>query len=234
MMLATFIKPRSTWISLPHESTVSEEDFLEECETEVPIPQESEKMKHSTAFTLFTVGFVLLVFGFGFGAFVARPRSSVPSELAWTECGSTATEARSRNCHYEPMLRSWIPDACYFSEPSEEYDPFGDRKWFSDAKLKEELDEAGLEMLRSGDMSMAYTKYFHNEHCLYTWRKLAIAFETRKPMIDSKTASLHHSTHCSKNIAKEMVAAETDTFNSSGYYTSSGMSFETCVPFYSR
>jgi hypothetical protein len=75
----------------------------------------------------------------------------------WVPCGSTATEARAAGCHYEPMQRSWIPDACYFEEPSSEYDPFNDRQWFSDRNRTIPADLVGL---RSGDSELAFTREF--------------------------------------------------------------------------
>jgi hypothetical protein len=124
------------------------------------------------------------------------------------------------------MLRSWIPDACYFTEPSHEYDPFGDREWFADANLTQPAD---LEKLRAGDDYVGYTRHFHMEHYLYAWRKLAIAVEQRKPFLDSKSYSLGHATHCAKQIAGELVAVAKKTWDPDGIQTEAPIMFQTCV-----
>lgn len=97
------------------------------------------------------------------------------------------------------MMRAWIPDACYFPELIEEYDPFHDRAWFIDPALS---IPANIQELIAGEGNHSvYTRHFHADHCLYSWRKLALAIAKKKPFIDSKSYSLSHSTHCSKGIA---------------------------------
>ncbi|KAL9112878.1 MAG: hypothetical protein Q9227_002955 [Pyrenula ochraceoflavens] len=147
----------------------------------------------------------------------------------WTSCGETAAEARAAGCHYEPMHRSWIPHACYFSEPSEDYDPYNDRDWFADENM---TIPANLDLLRSGDLEVAFTHYFHDEHCLYGWRKLAIAVERKMDMIDSKSYDLQHTSHCSKMIADMLVKSYDPKWDwyFDGVYTMSPLMFQTCIP----
>jgi hypothetical protein len=154
-------------------------------------------------------------------------RTNPGLKLSWADCGSTPDEARTRGCHYEPMQRSWIPDACYFSEPSAEYDPFSDRDWFLDYNMSQ---PANLERLRSGDEVLAYTKYFHDEHCLYSWRKLALAVKYKLPMVDSKTYNEHHTAHCTKRIARILVNSEKPTWDfNEGAVTESPLMFQSCI-----
>jgi hypothetical protein len=82
------------------------------------------------------------------------------------------------------MQHSWIPASCYFPEPGDEYDPFNDREWFVDKNLTQPLDEGQKAMLLRGDDLWVYTKYYHNEHCLYNWRKLAIAVSQRRQYVE--------------------------------------------------
>jgi hypothetical protein len=150
---------------------------------------------------------------------------------SWIDCGFTPEEARGNNCIYEPMQRSWIPKACHFEEPGDEYHPFDDRQWFYDTNRTQVLDQHDLEKLRKGENFTAYTHFFHHEHCLYAWRKLAIAVERKLPLIDSKTADAAHSHHCARKIAKELFEVGMDRFENDGlpHYTTSPLMFQTCV-----
>ncbi|KAH8805509.1 hypothetical protein F5884DRAFT_799572 [Xylogone sp. PMI_703] len=151
----------------------------------------------------------------------------------WAPCGDTPVEARLAGCHYEQMQRSWIPDACYFPEPASEYDPFTDRDWFLDINLTLPLLPADIEKLRLGDAITAYTKYFHDEHCLYAWRKLSLVVHKRLPFIDTKSWDLAHSTHCAKVISKKLVAAEQSSWDpKTAGHTESPLMFQGCVPLY--
>ena len=131
---------------------------------------------------------------------------------AWSECGSTVEEARKRGCHFEPMLTSWVPHACYIGELWDEYDPLGDRKWYLDEDLTRELEGKELEDAKSGVYTTLYTNgSFHDEHCLYAWRKLATVVDRRLPLIDEKSAQAHHSIHCAQSIAEFMRNSSSST-----------------------
>lgn len=125
------------------------------------------------------------------------------SEPTWIPCGTTAVEARANNCHFDRMMRAWIPDACWFPEPADEpiYDVYNDREWFLDHNLTQPADMK-IVMAGSEEYEVIYTKRVHKEHCLYTWRKLAISVAERKPFLDHRTHSLGHTTHCSTWLAK--------------------------------
>ena len=167
------------------------------------------------------------------GATIYHELDSGMSHVKFTNCGKSAEEARSNGCIYEPMQRSWIPPECYFSEPSDEYeDPFSNRQWFLDENFTQPATEDTLVRLRRGDNITAYTHYFHDEHCLYSWRKLALAVEYGKTVIESKTADLAHSAHCSKSLARKIVLAESGhSFPFEGFpaYSTSPVMFQTCV-----
>jgi hypothetical protein len=129
------------------------------------------------------------------------------------------------------MLASWIPDECYTPEPRDEYSPYDDRAWFWDYNMTKPMLGADLERKRRGDDITGYTKFFHDEHCLYAWRKLHLAVEHRRPLVDSKTMSLHHSTHCSKRIAKLIYNVGMWGYNETLDHTSrSPVMYQTCVP----
>ena len=146
----------------------------------------------------------------------------------FTDCGITPNQARFRGCIYEPMQRAWIPPECYFSEPTEEYNVFRDREWYEDTNLTIPADIEGLE---SGDVNLAYTRYWHDEHCTYVLRKLALAMSLRKRMINSVPASIRHVNHCAHTIAQRLVNSYNKSFLATDYsMTESYLLYETCVP----
>ena len=142
------------------------------------------------------------------------------------ECGTTISEARARNCHFEPMQRSWIPDACYFTEPAIEYDPFHDRIWYLDENFESEADP---DALAAGGIEVAFVANFHQEHCTYNWRKLAIAMDERRELIDSRVGSLNHATHCALGLAEQTKNMSACPATRAGALTKSNLNFLKCV-----
>jgi hypothetical protein len=152
------------------------------------------------------------------------------SEYRSPTCGTNSMEARKLGCQYEPMLRSWIPQDCYTPEPADEYRPFDDRAWYSDKALTKQMQGKDLDALRNGEDFIAYTKTFHDEHCLFAWRKLHLAVEKRLRLVDSKTMSLHHTTHCSQRVARLIYNVGNWGYNESLAHTSTApIMFQTCV-----
>lgn len=149
-------------------------------------------------------------------------------DYTYTDCGSTPDEARSKGCHYEPMQRAWIPPECWFSEPDEEYNVFRDRMWYQDTNLTIPADIDGME---SGDVRLAYTRYWHDEHCAYVLRKLALAVSLQKKMINFVPANIKHANHCSRTIAERIVNSYNASFlETDRSMTESNLIYERCVP----
>jgi hypothetical protein len=142
------------------------------------------------------------------------------------DCGSTLLEAKARNCHFEPMQRAWIPHACYFPEPGDEYDPFSDRVWFLDATFETQADP---EALKAGEVLEAYVADFHQEHCTYNWRKLATAVEKKAKLVDSRVGSVHHSTHCALGLAEQTRNISDCAASRGRTFTKSNLNFLRCV-----
>jgi hypothetical protein len=179
------------------------------------------------SFLKYIILFVLV--GTGVSVLAIHSFRSSENNFTWTDCGNTSADAISKNCYFEPMLAGWVPPECYFSKPNDEYDPFSTRRWFWDRNL---TNLADVESLKAGDYTEIFTRgHWHDEHCLYAWRKLAIAVDSRKPLIDSKSISLEHSTHCSKSISKRIVAADAGLKSRLGV-TSSPIQFMSCVPLF--
>ncbi|TGJ88280.1 hypothetical protein E0Z10_g437 [Xylaria hypoxylon] len=120
-------------------------------------------------------------------------------------CGHTPTEARNAGCLFEPMMSAWVPKLCSFQELIDDNaGTFENWLFFSDEDIQQPITGAELDGLRVGN----YTKVFsshgtgHDLHCLYAWRKLNLAVESGAKFIDTKSRSLHHSTHCAMHIAQ--------------------------------
>ena len=82
-----------------------------------------------------------------------------PHDFEWQACGNTSMEARVNNCHFDPMLISWVPEACYIADPSEEYD-VSEFNWFADAKRTQPVDPS---MIQTGDYSQVFTDGSHHD-----------------------------------------------------------------------
>jgi hypothetical protein len=130
------------------------------------------------------------------------------------------------------MQRSWIPKACYFPDPGDEYHPFDDRPWFYDVNFTRPFGQEGLAKMRNGDDFTAHSPYFfHHDHCLYVWQKLAFAVERKMPLIDSKTGDLGHAHHCAKRIAQDLHEISINEYEKDGilHFSNSPLMFQTCV-----
>lgn len=126
-------------------------------------------------------------------------------EKGLISCGHTPTEARNAGCVFEPMMSAWVPAQCSFPELIDDNaGTFENWSFFSDEAVKDPITGLELDGLRVGN----YTKVFsshgtaHDLHCLYAWRKLNLAIEIGAKLIDTKSRSLHHTTHCAKHIAQ--------------------------------
>jgi hypothetical protein len=111
------------------DKTISEQKLLADdsafSEDDIPETYSKPWLRSYTKIFAFTFGTLLIIMLLGKFTW---PLLHVNERTQWASCGNSSAEARENGCHYEPMQRSWIPDACYFSEPGEEYHPFEDSK----------------------------------------------------------------------------------------------------------
>ncbi|KAM3065805.1 hypothetical protein ACMFMG_009971 [Clarireedia jacksonii] len=199
-------------IKQDEDSLESQDPLLSEKFDEAKDKEPPQRMFRSTghllAFGVMTILFFTLFLLSVFAA--ARRTPQAVSKLEppdHTFCGHTPEDAIKNGCHFESMLSSWVPDACYFDGAEQGYDVFSDLPWFADPFLKQPLTDLEMMHVRAGNYSHVYTTWsYHDEHCLYTWRKLAMAMERRLPYIDTKTANEEHSLHCAmrtRNYVRE-------------------------------
>ncbi|KAB8349535.1 hypothetical protein FH972_023561 [Carpinus fangiana] len=114
------------------------------------------------------------------------------------DCGKSPSEAREKGCRIEPMIYGWVPSACFYPSLSADFDALSDRQWYADYNMTQLLTR---EQMWEAEIVHVYTHYYHAEHCLFLWRKLAWAVENRLPYVDNKTLDLHHTNHCSDMVS---------------------------------
>ncbi|KAJ8131455.1 hypothetical protein O1611_g2174 [Lasiodiplodia mahajangana] len=165
-----------------------------------------------------------------------KPVSKASEHELILSCGHTPTEARNAGCRFEPMMSAWVPEICSFPElVSDNAGTFENWLFFSDEDITQPITGAELDGVRVGN----YTKVFsshgtgHDLHCLYAWRKLNLAVEKGAKFIDSKSRSLHHTTHCAKHIAQllEEGAGFLPKDDGIRHVTAFPLLYLKCVPF---
>ncbi|KAI1739814.1 hypothetical protein F4680DRAFT_459080 [Xylaria scruposa] len=146
--------------------------------------------------TTIVLGAILLAI---YGAF-STPKTAAEIEAEkWNYCGRSSDVARAHGCKMEPMFYGWMPARCVFDELTQSLPVFEDRKYYSDRNMTHELLP---EQLWAGEYKIAYTSRYHDEHCLFQWRKLQYAVVNRMEFIDNKTMSMGHTTHCADQLSE--------------------------------
>jgi hypothetical protein len=147
---------------------------------------------------LFLTGFLLAAIIVSAGAciIVTSIKSAKSETIDTLTCGTTNEEALVRGCIMEPMVYGWMPEPCYFPELSSQYAPFEDRDWYTSREYLEEEKILPTDIW-AGKYKNIFTRQYHGEHCLFLWRKLAMAVERRSEWLDHKTLNVDHVNHCS-------------------------------------
>ncbi|KAI1815967.1 hypothetical protein GGS20DRAFT_275836 [Poronia punctata] len=131
---------------------------------------------------------------------VSTPKTTEEIEAEdWNYCGRSSEAARERGCVMEPMFYGWMPAKCVFRELTDSLPVFEDRTYYRDLNMTEKLRP---EQLWAGEYNIVYTPKYHDEHCLFQWRKLQYAMTNRMDFVDNKTMSMHHTTHCADQLSE--------------------------------
>lgn len=145
----------------------------------------------------------------------------------WVSCGHSPAEAVKNGCHFDPGLFSWVPDACYSKEPGFELSDF--QLYLDTARTV----PVSVDDIIDGNFTIVYADgSLHDQHCIYTWRKLSIALMQRLPLIDSKTANFWHSTHCAGEISAVIAESAQGISTYSKYYSAMALLYTDCVPLF--
>ncbi|KAH8898066.1 hypothetical protein GQ53DRAFT_636274 [Thozetella sp. PMI_491] len=146
----------------------------------------------TASFVIFTV---LLI-----GTHLSRPKTASETEAEnWNYCGRSSKVAIERGCVMEPSFYGWMPPQCVFAELTASVPIFEDRQYYSDINMTKKLS---VDQLYRGEYNTIYTARYHDEHCLFQWRKLQYAIANRVEFIDNKTLSFGHSKHCADQLAE--------------------------------
>lgn len=124
-------------------------------------------------------------------------------------CGSSAEEALSRGCKFDPFALAWLPETCRDDALIEEFTALGrtnNHSWefytWPKATQKLSLDEVAMaaDVVGTSNRSAVTTTVdWHHTHCLYLWRKLYRTRYTGLTM-EERYDSEHHQKHCVESI----------------------------------
>lgn len=116
-------------------------------------------------------------------------------------CGSSAEEAKSRNCVFDLVSHSWLPHDCLSTEDLEDADiMYANSTWHWGL---DDMKEVSLEDVRRGEFDRVWTSMdWHVAHCGFVWKRLHRALLDPWRKLDSYTADYHHTGHCVDMIAR--------------------------------
>ncbi|KAH8688955.1 hypothetical protein BGW36DRAFT_433728 [Talaromyces proteolyticus] len=136
-------------------------------------------------FLLLIVGILAIIVSFTIYRFYAGRRHI-------DQCGTTATEARAKGCHFEMTGFSWLPKECLDLTVEAEFLEL-DLHYYRDLNYTQ---EAPLEEVRRGDGHGYFVKQdYHRAHCAFLFKKLHKAISSGNK-VDGLISSVHHTSHC--------------------------------------
>lgn len=110
------------------------------------------------------------------------------------DCGSSMEEALAKGCVYDSVMIAWTPARCYNRTLELEYR--GDIRWYT---TKEATHEVPWSLVETGRYRTLWSSsLFHTKHCLYMWKKTAIALDTEGSWINGALVKASHTQHCLK------------------------------------
>ncbi|KAL9615943.1 MAG: hypothetical protein Q9160_009129 [Pyrenula sp. 1 TL-2023] len=149
--------------------------------------------------------------------------------ITWQSCGSTPQSALAANCQFDRMMGAWIPSACFISEPADAYHS-GEYMWYLDINFTTPYEAAWAD---AGNYSDLYTDaIYHEKHCVHIGRRLAIAVQTRAPLLDARTLDFEHTEHCARTLKRALEDSERKVDPWRGVVTLATVRYERCLPLF--
>jgi len=127
------------------------------------------------------------------------PDTGLPLAFFDGDCGSSAEDARARDCEYSIILHAWLPKSCLTEADAEDAkEMYTDRSWRYETMSGKNLT---MEELTAGDYEFfTTTSDFHVTHCMYVWKRLHRVLMDSALELDSYTANYEHTSHCVEMI----------------------------------
>jgi hypothetical protein len=127
-------------------------------------------------------------------SFAALTSAAMPPNASSNTCGTSASQAQTHGCRFDPMLYAWVPNNCFPVNANGWKYEFRNFKFFEDLAHMHPLNN---EEVLAGTIDPVYTANdYHRAHCLYAWQLLIDTTETRRHFADTVTLSQGHLGHC--------------------------------------
>lgn len=119
----------------------------------------------------------------------------------WSDCGTTAAEARSRGCRFDILSFAWQTPECFDEELM---DSFANQKpWNFFEEYNNTLKTVPYHVAVLGEQNLYVDWDFHIWHCTYMYRQMHRAFA--RGYIDSHLDDYHHTLHCQKTLLERQI-----------------------------
>ncbi|CAI6336613.1 unnamed protein product [Periconia digitata] len=114
----------------------------------------------------------------------------------YNQCGTTAAEARSRNCVFETTGFTWLPSACADPTTEAEFLAYIEKERLELYRDVNYTDVVPIEEVRRGEgKGFFVTQAYHITHCLFLLKKLHRAVNEGR-LLDGQIMPAHHTEHC--------------------------------------
>jgi hypothetical protein len=123
------------------------------------------------------------------------------------DCGSTISEALSRNCIYDTLATAWLPPHCRDDDLTTEFErvgpgPDGSWPYFSDQDGKIPLNKSQISELGETNGVFWTTRQWHVAHCVFYWQKYLRMRDTGVVM-ERRFDQIAHVKHCGRLAMNE-------------------------------
>lgn len=119
-------------------------------------------------------------------------------------CGTSASEARSRNCTFDQLTWAWLPPSCtlYASTRFMSAEP---KPWvyWQDLDRTQQVGAAEWEEVLNGERAILAERREHLTHCIFMYISLAQLLHAGGPYWE-KLVQLEHHEHCGKMLLGEL------------------------------
>ena len=146
----------------------------------VRIPRKPSKLQSCSSFIYKLAIFGLALYGFDCLSHETFNRIKEIANPTVCNCGSSISEAKSKNCKFDSLTTSWLPPACRDDELTAEFErcgPLEGGSWpyYKDLRkthLFSVEDLANMADSASGDRTYYTTTEWFIARCLFYWRKM--------------------------------------------------------------